>query len=167
MRETIHAVIKCAENRFYAAQRVHEGGETSPPFDFVSDSPAGEAHRTRRRTCAVCRATLDPQETRRGWTHLYCSNACRQTAKRHRAALRTPGPNAWIHRRTPGGPRVWIVETPDARFRIETDAGVTLETRRTYAGAYAAAAVAALDFRCIGFQPALTPDNPTQNDDNN
>jgi hypothetical protein len=184
MRKTLHIRLERAGNRFYAQETASDGERLTVTFvprtqdaaesvsaassHFVSDSPEFPT-RTRRRTCAVCRSTLTEQETRRGWTHLYCSNQCRQVAKRHRATLRNPGPNAWIWRRTPtGGGQIWIVETLDGRFRVETNGGAVIAQRRTYAGAYAFAACAALDYRHIGFQPALcAPANPTQNDDNN
>ncbi len=155
MRETITLERKPAQKRFYA-QADAAADDKSAAFHFVSDSPERPPRlRAGRLTCAVCRATLERQPTRRGWTQLYCSNACRQIAKRHRSALRHPGPNAWLWRKSATGRMTWIVECADGRFRIEDDAGRTLATRRTYAGAYAAAAVAALDYRCIGFQPAL------------
>jgi hypothetical protein len=114
-----------------------------------------------RLRCAVCGIEMDARTRARGETRLYCSNACRQRAKRRRERL-LEGGTGYHGGRAPDaratGRHVWIVETMTG-FAVLDDAGRVRDEAPTFEAAWRTACERASGIRAVGFEPALPLDN--------
>lgn len=114
-----------------------------------------------RLRCAVCGIEMESRKRPCGETRLYCSNACRQRAKRRRERMLTGSPGYKGGRepdpRVTGRP-IWIVQTLNGYAVLDCDGRVRDEWP-TFEAAWRTACERAATIRAVGFEPALLSNN--------